>query len=92
VRDVLSKKKILTVVLLAISTAQTLTSLRTCEGRNRPMELIIETNTIQKMFGSSINYNVKFQNVSFEEMKTLMTVYDGIKEERKQRLEEVSSE
>jgi len=61
-------------------------------GRNKPMELIIETNTIQKMFGSSINYNVKFQNVSFEEMKTLMTVYDGIKEERKQRLEEVSSE
>jgi len=56
------------------------------------MELIIETNTIQKMFGSSINYNVKFQNVSFEEMKNLMTVYDGIKEERKQRLEEVSSE
>ena len=51
------------------------------------MELIIETNTIQKMFGSSINYNVNFQNVTLEEMKDLMTAYDAIKGERKQRLE-----
>lgn len=52
------------------------------------MELKIETNAIQGLFGNSINYNVTFQNVSLEEMKTLMTVYEGIKEEHKRKAEE----
>lgn len=56
------------------------------------IELKIETNAFQKIFGSSIdyNYNVTFQNISFEEMKTLMTVYEGIKEERKRKAEELN--
>ncbi|MFP7372019.1 hypothetical protein SFC12_07840 [Lactococcus lactis] len=54
------------------------------------MKLKIETNNKETYFTNRVDYNVSFTNVSFKEMKTLMTVFEGLEEARK--LEVVANE
>jgi|GEM_PF-2919811 len=54
------------------------------------MKLKIGTNNKETYFSNRVDYNVSFTNVSFEEMKTLMTVFEGLEEARK--LEVVANE
>ncbi|MCH5425295.1 hypothetical protein LL046_09270 [Lactococcus lactis subsp. lactis] len=54
------------------------------------MKLKIGTNNKETYFTNRVDYNVSFTNVSFEEMKTLMTVFEGLEEARK--LEVVANE
>lgn len=50
------------------------------------MRLNIETNSNEGFLGRHTDYNVSFQNVSFAEMKTLMTIFEGLEEERKREV------
>lgn len=54
------------------------------------MKLKIGTNNKDTYFTNRVDYNVSFTNVSFAEMKTLMTVFEGLEEARK--LEVVDNE
>jgi len=59
------------------------------------MKLKIGTNNKETYFTNRVDYNVSFTNVSFTnvsfaEMKTLMTVFEGLEEARK--LEVVANE
>ncbi len=54
------------------------------------MKLKIETNNKETYFTNQVDYNVSFTNVSFAEMKTLMTVFEALEEARK--LEVVDNE
>ncbi|MDH5114694.1 hypothetical protein OQI88_09365 [Lactococcus lactis] len=54
------------------------------------MKLKIGTNNKETYFTNRVDYNVSFTNVSFAEMKTLMTVFEALEEARK--LEVVANE